>query len=153
MTSVDDPAQSTGRPDRPRLLAARNLFVADGVLGLIFALGFLVLTPQLLSLYGIGVSAGSVLMTRLVAGFLLAAGVTQLTARRHADSPAGRSLTLGCLATKAVGAVISAIAVVRGDANLFALVFVALFLAEGAWRSYLILRIYRLQLAPDAAGS
>jgi hypothetical protein len=60
----------------------------DGVLGIIFALGFLVLTPQPLGLYGIGVSAASVLMTRFRAGFLLAAGVTQFSARPHADSAA-----------------------------------------------------------------
>lgn len=153
MTIGDDPAQSTGRPDRPGLLSAGNLFAVDGVLGIIFALGFLALTPQLLGLYGIGVSAGSVLMTRFLAGFLLAAGVTQFSARRHADSAAGRSITVGYLATNLLGAVVSAAAVARGDANLLGLAFVALFLAEGSWRSYLILRVYRLRLAPDAAAS
>jgi hypothetical protein len=145
-TSIDttnSPAGSRAGSDRIGVLSAYNLFTYDGALAIIFGIAFMTLAPQLLGFYGIGVSAGSVLMTHLVAGFLLAAGITQLGARAAADSAAGRSITLGYLATNVVGAIIVATAVASGAANLFGLGFVGLFLLEASWRAYLTLRAYR----------
>jgi len=139
------------RVDQAGILSGRNLFAVEGVLGIVFALGFLTLTPQLLALYGIGVSAGSMLMTRFLAAFLLAAGITQFTARRHADSAAGRSITAGFLATNVLLAVVASVAIVRGDANLLGLGFIALWVVEGSWRAYLTLYIYRGPVAREGA--
>jgi hypothetical protein len=142
MNTMDSPASSAGL-DRTGVLSARNLFTLDGALGIIFGVAFLALAPQLLAFYGIGVSTGSVLMTRVVASFLLAAGITQLRARSAADSAAGRSITLGYIATGVVGTIIIATAVASGAANLFALGFVGLFLAMSSWRAYLTVLVYR----------
>jgi hypothetical protein len=150
MNTTVSPASSKAELDRIGVLSAHNLFTYDGALGIIFGVAFLALAPQLLGFYGIGVSTGSVLMTHLLAGFLLAAGITQLRARAAADSAAGRSITLGFLATNVVGAIISATAVASGAANLFALGFVGLFLVEASWRAYLTLRVYRPGLAQGA---
>ncbi len=150
MNTTDYPTSSEAQPDRFGVLSAHNLFTLDGALGIIFAIAFMALAPQLLAFYGIGVSPGSVLMTRLVAGFLLAAGITQLAARGAADSAVGRNITLGFLATNFAGAVIVAMAVASGAANLFGLAFVGLFLFEGFWRAYLTLRAFRPGLVRGA---
>jgi hypothetical protein len=150
MNITPSPASPKAELNRIGLLSARNLFTLDGTLAIIFAVAFLALAPQLLGFYGISVSTGSVLMTRLVAGFLLAAGITQLRARAAADSAVGRSITLGYLATNVAGAIIVATAVASGAANLFGLGFVGLFIVEGSWRAYLTLRVYRPGLARGA---
>lgn len=87
MNTMDSTASSKAGLDRIGVLSAHNLFTLDGALAIISAVAFMALAPQLLSFHGIGVSPGSVLMTRLVAGFLLAAGITQLRARAAAKPP------------------------------------------------------------------
>jgi hypothetical protein len=143
ITTTDSPAFSKAELDRNGVLSANNLFTLDGALAIIFAVAFLALAPQLLAFYGIGVSTGSVLITHILATFMLAAGITQLGARAAADSAAGRSITLGYLATNVVGAIIVATAVASGAANMFGLGFVGLFLILGSWRAYLLVRAYR----------
>ena len=143
MDTTNSQAIPKAGPDRIGVLSARNLFTLDGALAIIFAVAFLALAPQLLGFYGVGVSTGSVLITHILATFMLAAGITQLSARAAAESAAGRSITLGYLATDVVGSIIIAAAVASGAANLFGLGFVGLFLVLGSWRAYLLVRVYR----------
>jgi hypothetical protein len=143
---MESPASSKVELDRIGLLSAHNLFTFDGALAIIFAVAFLALAPQLLGFYGIGVSTGSVLITHILATFMLGTGITMLGARAAADSAAGRSITIGYLATGVVGTIIIATAVASGAANLFGLGFVGLFIVLSSWRAYLVVRVYRPRL-------
>lgn len=130
----------------PRLLVARNLFIADGVIALLFAVGFLAIPQQLLTFFGIGVTPSSVFVARILAGPVLALGVMHASARDIADTPAGRRITLGHYAFDVVGVPTTAVGVAVGVAAPFGLLVTGLLLIQGLWRTYLLFGVYQGRL-------
>ena len=144
MSPVADAKINGRRPmDGSEPLAARNLFAVDGVIAVVFAAGFLFGAPQLLAIYGIGVTAGTVLLARVLACFVLASGITQLSALRHADSPVAAHVTAGYLVCDVIATGVCSAAVAGGAVNSLGIGLVALFALLACWRAFLVLGVYR----------
>lgn len=85
----------------------RNLFLIHSLIALLYALCLLVIPKPLLFLYGLGSSAGDVLLAQFFGTQLLVSGLATLLARDAAASSARNAITLSILISSVIGLVVS----------------------------------------------
>lgn len=106
----------------------RNLYILNTVVSLGFALGFLVMSPFLLGLFGMDNTADARTLAQLIAVELVVGGVTTFLARDVTDSKATGAINTGNFLAGALGTVIALLATLSGVMGWFGWVVTAVYL-------------------------
>lgn len=106
----------------------RNLYLVNTVISLGFALGFLLMSPFLLGLFGMDYTADARTLGQLIAVELVVGGVITLLARDVTDSKALRAINTGNFAAGLIGIVIALLATLSGVMGPFGYVVTAVYL-------------------------
>ncbi len=78
-------------------MTLRNFFTVTSVISFVFGLGFLFVTQQLVSLYGVTLNAGGVFVGQLYGAVLISFGVLDWSARLVSDSKGLQAVVLANL--------------------------------------------------------
>lgn len=103
-------------------------FAAAAVVALVFGLGFMLLTEQVMSIYGVKTDAPGMLAARLFGTALVGIGVLQWFARDVEDTQARRAIILGLFVLNALGFVVVLLAQFAGTVNGLGWINVAIYL-------------------------
>jgi hypothetical protein len=106
----------------------RNLYILNTVVSLGFALGFLVMSPFLLGLFGMDNTADARTLAQLIAVELVVGGVTTLLARDVTDVKATGAINTGNFLAGVLGTVIALFATLSGVMGWFGWVVTAVYL-------------------------
>ena len=106
----------------------RNLYLLNTIVSLGFALGFLLLSPLLLGLFGMDVTADTRTLGQLIAVELVVGGVITLLARDVTDSQAISAINIGNFVAGVIGTVIALLATLSGVMGWFGYVVTAVYL-------------------------
>jgi hypothetical protein len=106
----------------------RNLYLLNTVISLGFALGFLVLSPLLLGLFGIDNTPDARTLGQLIAVELVVGGVTTLLARDVTDAKATTAINTGNFVAGVIGTMIALLATLSGVMGWFGYVVTAVYL-------------------------
>jgi hypothetical protein len=106
----------------------RNLYLVNTVVSLGFALGFLLMSPLLLGLFGMEYTADARTLGQLIAVELVVGGVITLLARDVSDAKALRAINTGNFAAGLIGTVIALLATLSGVMGWFGYVVTAVYL-------------------------
>jgi hypothetical protein len=106
----------------------RNLYILNTVVSLGFALGFLVMSPFLLGLFGMDNTADTRALAQLIAVELVVGGVTTLLARDVTDVKATGAINTGNFLAGVLGTVIALFATLSGVMGWFGWVVTAVYL-------------------------
>jgi ABC-type tungstate transport system substrate-binding protein len=106
----------------------RNLYLVNTVVSLGFALGFLLMSPLLLGLFGMEYTADARTLGQLIAVELVVGGVITLLARDVTDAKALRAINTGNFAAGLIGTVIALLATLSGVMGWFGYVVTAVYL-------------------------
>ena len=85
----------------------RNLYIVNGVVALIFALGLLLATTTLLAMFGLDNTADARLLSQFIGVELVASGLTTLLARDTADSSVQSAISYAHMSANALGFVVA----------------------------------------------
>jgi hypothetical protein len=96
---------------------ASYLFVANTVVALVYGLTTLFIPSQLLSLYGLDLTAGGLIFARLFAAALLAFGLLTWLIRNIHSSPERQAIALALFVADAIGFVVTLVAQIDGTVN------------------------------------
>jgi hypothetical protein len=106
----------------------RNLYILNTIVSLGFALGFLVMSPFLLGLFGMDNTADARTLAQLIAVELVVGGVTTLLARDVTDVKATGAINTGNFLAGVLGTVIALSATLSGVMGWFGWVVTAVYL-------------------------
>ena len=106
----------------------RNLYLLNSVVSLGFALGFLLLSPFLLGLFGMDVTPDTQTLGQLIAVELVVGGVTTLLARDVTDAKATSAINTGNFAAGVLGTLIALLATLSGVMGWFGWVVTLVYL-------------------------
>ena len=106
----------------------RNLYLLNTVVSLGFALGFFLMSPFLLGLFGMDDTADARTLAQLIAVELVVGGVTTLLARDVTDAKATRAINTGNFLAGVIGTVIALRATLTGVMGAFGYVVTAVYL-------------------------
>ena len=106
----------------------RNLYLLNTVVSLGFALGFFLMSPFLLGLFGMDDTAEARTLAQLIAVELVFGGVTTLLARDVTDAKATRAINTGNFLAGVIGTVIALRATLTGVMGAFGYVVTAVYL-------------------------
>ena len=106
----------------------RNLYLLNTVVSLGFALGFLLVSPILLGLFGIENTPDARTLGQLIAVELVVGGVTTLLARDVTDAKATSAINTGNFLAGLLGTVIALLATLSGVLGWFGYVVTAVYL-------------------------
>jgi len=106
----------------------RNLYLLNTVVSLGFALGFFLMSPFLLGLFGMDDTAEARTLAQLIAVELVVGGVTTLLARDVTDAKATRAINTGNFLAGVIGTVIALRATLTGVMGAFGYVVTAVYL-------------------------
>ena len=106
----------------------RNLYLLNTIVSLGFALGFLLLSPLLLGLFGMDNTADTRTLGQLIAVELVVGGVITLLARYVTDSKALSAINTGNFVAGLIGTVIALLATLSGVMGWFGWVVTAVYL-------------------------
>jgi len=106
----------------------RNLYLLNTVVSLGFALGFFLMSPFLLGLFGMDNTADARTLAQLIAVELVVGGITTLLARDVTDSKATSAINTGNCLAGALGTVITLRATLTGVMGWFGYVVTAVYL-------------------------
>lgn len=106
----------------------RSLYLLNTVVSLGFALGFLLMSPFLLGLFGMQATAEARTLAQLIAVELVVGGVTTLLARDVTDAKATGAINTGNFLAGAIGTVITLRATLSGVMGGFGYVVTAVYL-------------------------
>ncbi len=94
-----------------------TVFLAGGVLGLVFGLGFLLFPTAVLPLYGVPVDPSTVLMSRFFGVALFHLGIVLYLMRDVRESASQRALAVAGVAGSAGGLAVAIMGVLGGVVN------------------------------------
>ena len=114
------------------------LLTATAVLALLFGIGQAAIPGVLLSIFNVTLDANADLFARTLGGTWLGYALLNWRAR-HGGIDFQRSVVMADLIVAVVGVVISLYAISLGNGNALMWVWVALFVAFGAWQAYVLL--------------
>jgi hypothetical protein len=117
VTSQSEPELSRLYIQGGNVMRISYLFVVASVIALIFGLSFVLLTEQVMSMYGVKTDAGGMLAARLFGTALVGIGVVQWLARNAEESEARRAIVLGLFVLDALGFVVVLLAQFAGTVN------------------------------------
>ena len=106
----------------------RNLYLLNTVVSLGFALGFFLMSPFLLGLFGIDDTAEARTLAQLIAVELVVGGVTTLLARDVTDAKAIHAINTGNFLAGVIGTLIVLRATLTGVMGAFGYVIAAVYL-------------------------
>jgi hypothetical protein len=106
----------------------RNLMVVKAIVCLGFGILFLAIPGQLMSLYGVTLQEGGVLMARLYGAALVGNLMLTWFSRNDSGSEALRAAVLGLFVYDAIGLIVAVIAVLSGLMNALGWSVVAIYL-------------------------
>jgi ABC-type transport system involved in multi-copper enzyme maturation permease subunit len=106
----------------------RNLYLLNTVVSLGFALGFFLMSPFLLGLFGMDNTPDARTLAQLIAVELVVGGVTTLLARDVTDSKATSAINTGNFLAGMLGTVITLRATLTGVMGWFGYVVMAVYL-------------------------
>ena len=106
----------------------RNLYLLNTVVSLGFALGFLLMSPILLGLFGMENTPDARTLGQLIAVELVVGGVTTLLARDVTDAKATSAINTGNFLAGLIGTVIALLATLSGVMGWFGYVVTAVYL-------------------------
>ena len=106
----------------------RNLYLLNTVISLGFALGFFLMSPFLLGLFGMDNTPDARTLAQLIAVELVVGGVTTLLARDVTDSKATSAINTGNFLAGVLGVVITLRATLTGVMGWFGYVVTAVYL-------------------------
>lgn len=118
----------------------RNLYLLNTIVSLGFALGFFLISPFLLGLFGMEVSADTRTLAQLIAVELVVGGVTTLLARDVTDVTATTAINTGNFAAGVIGTVIAFLATLSGVMGWFGSVVTAVYLFIAVAFGYFLFR-------------
>ncbi|MFH1184429.1 MAG: hypothetical protein V1755_05235 [Chloroflexota bacterium] len=115
---------------------------AKAVIVAIFGIGFVLLAPIMLTLYGMDASPGTRLMAQLFGTAFIFEGIVLWLARNvDLDDAAGRAIVTGVVVSNAIGFIVCLMASLSGVWNALGWLSVALYLVFGlAFAYFLFLR-------------
>lgn len=105
-----------------------NLMLIKSIVCLFFAVGFLVVPMPLLSLFGIGVGPGAVLMSRFFGAAFVVLGLLLLLGRNDPGSEALRAIVLAVFIGDIIGFIVALLGQLSGMMNTLGWLVVALWL-------------------------
>jgi hypothetical protein len=106
----------------------RSLYLLNTIVSLGFALGFLLLGPVMLGLFGMENTADTQTLGRLIAVELVVGGVITLLARDVTDPQATRAINTGNFVAGVIGTVVALLATLSGVMGWFGYVVTAVYL-------------------------
>lgn len=106
----------------------RNLYLLNTVVSLGFALGFFLISPFLLGLFGMDNTADARTLAQLIGVELVVGGVTTLLARDVTDAKATGAINTGNFLAGVIGTVIALLATLSGVMGWFGWVVTAVYL-------------------------
>lgn len=106
----------------------RNLYLVNTIVSLGFAIGFLLIGPFLLGLFGMDNTADARTLGQLIAVELVVGGVITLLARDVTDSKATTAINTGNFVAGLIGTVIALLATLSGVMGWFGWVVTAVYL-------------------------
>jgi ABC-type transport system involved in multi-copper enzyme maturation permease subunit len=106
----------------------RNLYLLNTIISLGFALGFFLISPFLLSLFGMEDTPEARTLAQLIAVELVVGGVTTLLARDVTDAKATSAINTGNFLAGLLGTVIALRATLTGVMGWFGYVVAAVYL-------------------------
>lgn len=106
----------------------RNLYLLNTIISLGFALGFFLMAPFLLGLFGMEVTPDTRTLAQLIAVELVVGGVTTLLARDVTDAKATGAINTGNFLAGVLGTVIALRATLTGVMGWFGWVVTAVYL-------------------------
>jgi hypothetical protein len=116
-------------------MTTKNFLTFASVVAFIFALGFILIPAQLLSMYNVTLNEAGILISRLFGASLLGFGILNWSARSFGEEEATRAVLTMNLATDTVGFIFALIAQLGGVPGVNALgwstVVIYLILAAG----------------------
>ena len=105
-----------------------TLMVINAVVAFIFGIAFLCVAGTLLSLYGITVSPGGLIVARLFGAALLGFAILTWFARNAEESEARRAIVLALFISEAVGFIVALLGQLSGAVNALGWSTVAIYL-------------------------
>lgn len=114
----------------------RNLYLLNTAVSLGFALGFLLMGPFLLGLFGMDVTADTRTLGQLIAVELVVGGVTTLLARDVTDRAATGAINTGNFLAGLIGTLVALLATLSGVMGWFGWVVTAVYLFIAAAFGY-----------------
>ena len=106
----------------------RNLYLLNTIVSLGFALGFFLMSPLLLSLFGMESTADTRTLAQLIAVELVVGGVITLLARDVKDATAISAINIGNFIAGVIGTVVAMLATLSGVMGWFGWVVTAVYL-------------------------
>jgi hypothetical protein len=106
----------------------RTLYLLNAVVSLGFALGFFLMSPLLLGLFGMDNTADARTLAQLIGVELVVGGVTTLLARDVTDSKAVGAINTGNFLAGVLGTVIALLATLSGVMGWFGYMVTAVYL-------------------------
>ena len=95
----------------------KNLFTINAITAILFGLGFLLVPETVLSLYGLDLSAGGLIITQYLGTAFVGFAVLMWLQRTKEHTDARRAVVLGFLIHFAIGLVLSVISALSGVMN------------------------------------
>jgi hypothetical protein len=108
------------------------LFTVNAVIAAVFGCGFIVVPVQLLAVYGVGLTPGTVVVSRLFGAALFGYGVLSWQARAAAPSDALRAIVLSIFVADGIGFFASLLGALSGAVNAMGWSTVVIYGALGA---------------------
>ena len=110
-----------------------TFLIIAAVVSVLFGLGLVLLAGPLMSLYGISLSPGGLIIARLLGAALLGYAVLTWCARKAEDSEARKAIILSIFISDAIGFIVALIGRLSGAVNAFgwSTVIIYLLLALG----------------------
>lgn len=109
-------------------MTLRNLFIVNAVLAFVFGVAFVLVTTQLVSLYGGTLNPAGIIVARLLGATLLGISVFTWFARDAEDSEARRGIVLGQFVHTAIGFIVLLVGQLSGLMNPLGWSIVAIYL-------------------------
>jgi hypothetical protein len=105
-----------------------TLMAIKTIIVIFFGIGFVLIPEAVMSLYGVGLDAGGVYMTRLFGAAFLLLGILLWSARKDPGSQALRAIVLGVFIGDVIGFIASLLGQLSGVPNALGWSVVALYL-------------------------
>ena len=98
-------------------MTLKNLFTVNAVVAILYGLGFLLVPETVLSLYGLDLSAGGLIITQYLGTAFIGFAVLMWLQRTKEHTDARRAVVLGFLIHFVIGLVLSVISALSGVMN------------------------------------
>ena len=106
----------------------KNLFTINAIVAILFGLGFLLVPDTAMSLYGLDLSAGGLIVAQYLGSAYVGLAALMWLQRTKEHTDARRAVVLGLLTHFVVGLVVSVISALSGELNALGWLNVLIFL-------------------------